>query len=298
MSTRNPNRSFAVPLRVLALAFVALLAATTASAQTAAVFGSSTNLVAVRGNSTTSFGTFGLSQEGAAAVGQSNGPASNDYALWGYANDGGYGAQITSNNYRGMYVDGDFAAPAGTGGWFDAVFAGDVGIDVNGACTGCVVASLVRNDGTLPLEPGDLVAVNGISANLDPGSARPMMTVERFTGGEGLIGVVFKGYVSEVVEFEVQPAAGLPEGEVPEIRERESGHVRDGAIAPGQYLIIVHQGLAEVHVDGFDERVGAGSTLVAGTDGLALTGTQGLRVGKALESSRSDGRVWAFVDIR
>ncbi|KAB2848300.1 MAG: hypothetical protein F9K44_11195 [Hyphomicrobiaceae bacterium] len=297
MTHRISTSPLAAPPRILALAFVVLFAATAASAQSAAVLGTSTNLTAVRGNSTNNFGIFGVSEQSAAAVGQSGGAASDDYGLWGYA-EGGYGAQITSNNYRGMYADGDYDAAAGSGIWFDAVFAGDVGIDVNGACTGCVVASLVRNDGALALEPGDLVAVNGISANLDPGSARPMMTVERYTGGEGLIGVVFKGYVSELVEFEVQPAAGLPEGEVPEIRERESGHVRDGAIAPGDYLIIVHQGMAEVHVDGSGERVGAGSTLVAGTDGVALTGTEGLRIGRALESSRGDGRVWAFVDIR
>jgi len=294
MTTRTSTSSFAACLRVLALAFLVLAVASAASAQSAAVYGSSTNLSGVRGLSTNLYGMWGLSSQSAGTVGQSGGAANDDYGLWGYA-EGGYGAQITSNDYRGMYADGDFNAAAGTGIWFDAFFGGDLGISVNGSCTGCLVASLVRNEGALPLEPGDLVAVSGIATNPDPNSARPIMAVERYTGGEGLVGVVFRTYVSEKTEVASVPAA---DGEAPVVREVESGHARDGAAAPGDYLIIVHQGMTQVHVDATGERLAAGSALVAGSDGLAVSGADGVRIGKALESAGSDGRVWAFVDIR
>ena len=61
----------------------------------------------------------------------------------------GYGAQIFSSNYRGMYVQG-------ASGYYDAYFGGDRGIFINGSVVSSISAqqSIAVNSGSQAIQPG------------------------------------------------------------------------------------------------------------------------------------------------
>lgn len=230
-----------------------------------------------------------------------------------------YALHAVSGDYRGAYVQG---API----WYDAYFGGDVGIFVNGSCTGCTMALIVQNNGSEALEPGDVVAITGITAPLAEGQ-NPVITVSKANADnqQTLVGVVTTRYV---VEFKTEPVIevqhieyeardGLTDQMITIVEKEEvivgekvieNGHTAEGAIMPGDYLMIVHDGMAQVRVDANMGVIQVGDMLVAGpVSGHAITasnavaaveGTQKV-IGQALEAKPDgQGLIWVLIKIR
>jgi hypothetical protein len=185
-------------------------------------------------------GIYGQSNQGVGVYGR--GDTSNSYSFFnegGYFEGGkgiyvlgtdpngeaGYGARIYSSQYRGMYVQG-------ASGWFDAYFGGDSGVS-SASYVDRIAAtqSVVFNSGTETIEPGDLVAMIGVTESPDNG--QPMLAVAKAdaTNYNAVIGVAKQAVTAEAVNF-------------------EDGHEyfdfapTTGSIAPGSYLVIITEGLA------------------------------------------------------
>ncbi len=85
-----------------------------------------------------------------------------------------------------------------------------------------------------------------------------------------------------------------------------SGHFVEGSAEPGQYVLIVVQGIARVNVDASAAPVQVGDTLVAFGAGYATAAAQtqadGLVevvIGRALEALEAGkGDIYVFVNVR
>ncbi len=245
-------------------------------------------------------GVYGQSNQGVGVYGR--GDTSNSHTFFnegGYFEGGkglyalgtdpsgeqGYGARIFSSQYRGLYVQG-------SSGWFDAYFGGNTGISTNGIIDRSArTQALVVNLGETVIEPGDLVAMVGVTPS--PEDGQPMLAVAKVDAqnSNAVIGVasaavsaavVAREDGSETIDF--APVAGL--------------------ITPGSYLVIVTGGLAPaVNVTGLahvaDWEIG---------DRVAIsTGGQLLLSGRAPEAivvgrvagpvDENKGTIPLFIDI-
>ena len=185
-------------------------------------------------------GVYGQSNQGVGVYGR--GDTSNSYSYYnegGYFEGGkglyargtdtsdeqGYGARIFSDSYRGMYAQG-------SSGWFDAYFGGNSGISTNGVTDRSAAAkSLVINLGKTTIEPGDLVAMVGVTSS--PENGQPMLAVARLDADnrKAVIGVAVGAFAAETITLE------------------DGSEIIDfapvaGAIAPDSYLVIITGGLA------------------------------------------------------
>jgi hypothetical protein len=245
-------------------------------------------------------GVYGQSNQGVGVYGR--GDTSNSYSFYnegGYFEGGkgiyargsdtsgeqGYGARIYSGQYRGMYVQG---AP----GWFDAYFGGDSGIST-ASVTDRVAAtqSLVVNLGTTAIEPGDLVAMVGVSES--PSDGQPMLAVARLdaTNRNGVIGVAKQAVDSAMVTLE------------------DGSHYLDftpvdGVAAPNGFLVIITGGLAPaVNIDSLAQVGGGqiGDKMTVTTNGemaLSTSEVSAIVVGKlAGPVDPVTGTVPLFIDI-
>jgi hypothetical protein len=145
------------------------------------------------------------------------------------------------------------------------------------------------------LETGDVVAVSGVGAPF-AGSEFPVPQVQR--GGSGaVLGVVYGLFAAE----EEVEAVEL-EGRV-ETRTEVRAHGTQGPIAPGDYLLVVVTGPAQVKVEALSGEIRPGDLLRAAGGAAVRYGagdvyTPGGIVGTAMESldaSRGTGLVWALV---
>jgi hypothetical protein len=191
------------------------------------------------------------------------------------------GLYLLSNNaYYGLWVDHDGASTNGDGirayadvsqgnGWAamyavnhgtsPAVYADSGGtyagyfvdpIYVNGSCVGCSLAYIARNDGALPLEIGDLVAVSGVDEPL-AGTTTPVLRVRR-AGSDSAAAII------GVVEASARVVGSTKDGRVLEGAERV-----EGPAAPGDYVFLVTYGLARVKADGAAGAIDTGQRLTA-----------------------------------
>ena len=185
-------------------------------------------------------GVYGQSNQGVGVYGR--GDTSNSFSFYnegGYFEGGkglyalgtdpsaqqGYGARIYSSNYRGMYVQG-------SSGWFDAYFGGNAGISTNGIVDRSASAqSLVINLGETAIEPGDLVAMVGLTTS--PENEQPMLAVAKVnaTNRHAVIGVAKEAVLVETILLE-------------DGNEFINFTPVGGEIAPGVYLVIITEGLA------------------------------------------------------
>ncbi len=141
------------------------------------------------------------------------------------AGDLGYGARFFSDNYRGIYARGD-------SGYFDAYFGGDSGISTNGIVNrASSVQSLVVNLGDTTIEPGDLVAMAGITPS--PENDQQMLGVTKLepNNRKAVIGVASQAVSAEIVNM-VDSQEYIDFAPV------------SGSIGPADYLIIITDGLA------------------------------------------------------
>lgn len=186
-------------------------------------------------------------------------------------NTGAYGAIITSQAYRGMYVKGGPTYYAG-------VFDSDVGITLigGGSCSGCALVYYGQNTGTAAIRPGDLVAVDGVV--LDAGLNIPVMQVRKATSAaDAVIGVATGAATRQPVgEFNDVTTGGFePTG---------------GPAGQGGYVSVVVQGLVQARAAGTGLQ--PGTAISAGADGVVADSAGRFR---ALSAVDNDGRVWVMV---
>ena len=222
-------------------------------------------------------------------------------------NAGGYGLHVGSAGNDGAYI----GAAASAGLWVNA--AGTDGVNVtgnnwagffwgsiyvDGGCTGCVLSEFGRNAGHRPLQPGDIVTIEGMDAStLD--NAPMLWQVVPAEGGGTVVGVVRGRAQLDLAR----------EGE--KVRDGQTGRrlvPRDGAAQPGDYLTIVIYGPMQVRAAA--SALGAiapGTRLAVGTDGLArplrAVTVEGVTlaesaplIGIALSAPDADGLVWVLVN--
>ncbi len=222
---------------------------------------------------------------------------------------GWHGVNIASANVDGLYVsaagsDGVDVA----GGAYAGNFRGN--INVTGDCVGCTLVVFGRNASAEPLEPGQIVAIQGMeAAALD--NAAHLWRVVPAAAGQTAIGVV-RGRA----ELE-QTAVGAPLYSAPlysaplysaPLREGESGArliPASGFAAPGDFLSIVIYG--PIQVKGSDTTITPGTRLVVASDGsarpLKTLVVEGVTlaesaptIGIALAAPDPDGLVWVLVN--
>jgi hypothetical protein len=178
------------------------------------------------------------------------------YGLIAANNGAGDGLRAMTNSSAGSNWAAVYAVNLGTS---PAVYADSAGtysgyfldnIYVDGNCVGCTTAFLAVNDGDRVLEIGDLVAAKGL---LDPvaGSGQPTLAVGLAGGNNmGVIGVV-------------QGRVALTSSEKDGV-ESQSMELAEGAVSPGEYLLVVVQGFARIKVDASAGSILPGQRLTAG----------------------------------
>ncbi len=147
----------------------------------------------------------------------------------GAAGEGGYGAIVRSENYRGLYARGN--------DYYAGVFDSSAGIQLTGggSCTGCAMAFVAQNDGSTAIEKGDLVAASGVS--VDEEFDVPVMLVYKATNSDDPI----VGVATQTLERSpAMDVGGVPMG---------GYDASEGAAAPGGYVSVVVEGLVQVKAD-------------------------------------------------
>lgn len=166
----------------------------------------------------------------------------NNSSLGGLVNNEGIGDGLRmytyasqGNAWAAAYIrsfgssPGLYAASAGT---YAGYFANQ--ISVNGGCTGCTLMYVAMNAGETALKAGDLVAAAGVDKAL-VGAVDPVVRVRQSgPDAQGVVGVVFSRAAVTTTD---------KEGEV-----LDSLQATEGAVQPGDHLLIVVQGLAQVKV--------------------------------------------------
>jgi hypothetical protein len=204
-------------------------------------------------------------------------------------------------NVAGAGVNGVYVTGAGNNGVeaagnnYAGYFHGD--IYVTGNCIGCALAVFSLNAGDQPLEPGQIVAIQGVEATtLDNTPA--LWRVVPAEEGTAAVGVV-RG------KAELDEA---PEGAT--LREGETGRrlvPRSGVAQPGDYLTLVIYGPMQVRVSAADGAIEPGTRLAVGKLGAAralkTVVVEGLTlaesaptIGIALTAPDEDGLVWVLVN--
>lgn len=232
----------------------------------------------VLNNDTSATGGHGLlavNRAAAAGDDRANVAALQARAVGGVVGDntGSYGAIITSQAYRGMYVDANDI-------YYAAVFDSPAGIAVigGGSCVGCAMAYYAQNVGDAPIHAGDFVAAVGVTTDAELGI--PVMQVRRAAGpDDALIGVA----AGAAVRGPVALRNGVRTG---------GFDAADGPAAAGGYLSVVVQGLARARAA--DGALAPGAAVTASADGAAAAAT-GSGYTKALSAVDADGMVWVML---
>lgn len=220
-------------------------------------------------------GLLALNWAAAANDARANVAALQARALGGVVGDstGSYGAIITSQAYRGLYVTANDT-------YYAAVFDSPAGITVigGGNCVGCTMAYYAQNVGDTPISAGDFVASVGVQMDAELGI--PVMQVRRATGpDDALIGVAAGAATRAPVAMRNGVRAG-------------GFDTADGPAAAGGYLSVAVQGLVQARAA--DAALQPGAALTAAADGAA-TAAGGSGYTKALSTVDAKGLVWVML---
>jgi hypothetical protein len=226
-----------------------------------------------------------------------------EYAGWngvyvGWAGDDG--VHVNGAEGRGVYAH---TTDANSWGVYtpDRIYGSN--ITTNGGWT--IVA---QNDDSGELEEGELVAVSGMAAPLDGGNT-PVPLVQRANQAKAsaVVGVVYRRLVVEEHSVEVER-----EGDAD---RRAEIHVKSagGAIAPGDYLLVVVQGPAQVKASAAEGSIQPGDLLATGARDGHATNAEPLQVGgaefyapgtiigkamQALEATQASGLIWVWFSLQ
>ena len=199
---------------------------------------------------------------GDGVVGESTSTGNLDNGVVGFS-AGGYGVYGFSNGI-GQY-----------GGYFDDP------ISVNGGCTGCTMSYVARNTSESSLQTGDVVQADGMDASLD-GMQQPVIQVASADSDDTVLGVVLGRTEMNMVEPGTDQANPGP----------HYGPV-GGPAKPGDYLVVVVQGMAQVRLDPAAE-VQTGDAIQAGADG-ATRAVDASSFGMVLDDANGEGLAWVLV---
>jgi hypothetical protein len=206
-------------------------------------------------------GIRGEHSTGDGVVGFSDGTSDLDNGVIGFT-DGGYGVYGFSNA-AGQYA-----------GYFDGPIRA-------GSCTGCTLAYVARNTSDSALQVGDVVQADGIEPQL-AGQEQPVMQVTAAGSTDQVLGVVLGRTEMTMVEAgEDQAKPGPHYGPT------------GGAAQPGDHLIVVVQGLAQVRVDPA-ATVQAGDSVGVTSDGAAQA-VDASSFGMVMDQADADGLAWVLV---
>jgi hypothetical protein len=200
------------------------------------------------------------------------GHSESHYGVFGYTDRGdqNYGLYTTDNCYAAAYQ------------------------------TSGAMMQIVQNGGQEPLEPGDVAVFSGIGAPLDPDGS-PVVQVARAAaaGSAAVAGVVHSRYNLAAV-------AGDPE----QIARGGGAVTAEGPVPPGEYLLLVVQGPAQVKASALSGAIQPGDLLsTASRPGhatravpLGIEGAgavlPGTILGKALEPLHDgDARIYIYVTL-
>jgi hypothetical protein len=197
--------------------------------------------------------------------------------FWGFGT-GDASTGVTGRAEEGRAIYGFTEGSGQYAGYFDDP------IYVNGGCTGCTFRYVARNTSEVSLQPGAAVVAAGVDAGIK-GMQSPVMKVIAAAPGQTVLGVIAGRTRMSVVEpgfDDVEPGAQFgPVG---------------GAAAPGDYLVIVVQGPAQVKADPA-AGIQAGSPVYLGATGVTVQ-ANGPAIGMALDAVDADGLVWVLVGLR
>ena len=181
---------------------------------------------------------------------------------------GGYGGNITSNNYRGAFI-----GTLHTASWYGALIDGGL-IVTNGSCTGCTLVYVGQNNGDDAVRPGDLVAIAGVAT--DAATNQPVMLVHLAqSASDPVIGVVVGGTST--------PGTGPDK-------------TQSSKIMRGEYMQIAVSGLVQARVA--SKSVAVGDRLSPGVAGAIVSADVSNSVARIMSEPDKNGLVWVLVDGR
>lgn len=215
------------------------------------------------------------------------------------SNNGTTGSAIAadSTNYYGLYSRTD----RGDNNY--GLFTPDNIYSLNYNLAGAVM-QVAQNGGTEALEAGDVVVFSGLAAPLEKDGS-PLVQVSRATSANSsaVAGVVYSGFNIKAVDGTWQPDGHGTEDNAQVTLE--------GPVKPGEYLLLVVQGPAQVKASALSGAIRPGDLLSsAGEAGRAAKATRlslegveiaapGTVFGKALEPLDADrGLIYVFVTLQ
>lgn len=216
-------------------------------------------------------GSYGSSAAGIGVYGVSN----SNYGVWGTSSTG-HGVTGRTNNANNNY---GFYTP-------DNLYA--LNYNLAGA-----MMQVMQNGGDEPLSPGDVVLFSGINQAVTAVDA-PIVQVRKAAAAHStaVAGVVFSGFNIAAVDPNLESAEGIINGEAAAMAVTPAG-----SVAPGEYLLVVVQGAAQVKIDAGSGNIQPGD-LLSSSDAAGLAGkaemvlisgvetaVPGTIFGKALESA-------------
>lgn len=242
---------------------------------------------AVRGNKEGDSGVAVLGTNYGATGTGTGGISTNYYGLWGESTNGtgAYAMTFRGDNNYGLYTP-------------DNLYSNNY--NLAGA-----IMHVVQNGGDEPLEPGDVVVFSGMAAPLEAGGP-PVVQVARVTAANStaVAGVVSSRFNIEVVTGEPEYMDGRGSKAGLEVTPA-------GPVAPGEYLLLVVQGPAQVRASAVAGAIQPGDLLSsAGEAGCAAraaevaiegvkTAMPGTVLGKALEPlDRGQELIYVFVTLQ
>lgn len=206
-------------------------------------------------------GIRGEHDAGDGIVGFSDGTSDLDNGVIGFT-DGGYGVYGFSNA-AGQYA-----------GYFDGPIRA-------GSCTGCSMSYIARNTSTSTLQKGDVVQADGMEPRL-AGAQQPIMQVTAAKSNDQVLGVVVGRTDMTMVEPGTEDAKPGP-------HYGPTG----GAALPGDYLVVMVQGMAQVRVDPASN-TRSGDRIGLSADGMAEPVDMSA-FGMVLEQADEDGLAWVLI---
>lgn len=228
-----------------------------------------------------------LGPVGVVGIGASRGvygSSGNGPGVYG-SSDGNYGIWGQSETYRG--VTGRTDRPDNDYGFYTPDNSYSLNIHTAGA-----IMQVMQNNGTEALLPGDVVVFSGVDSAAGVLDA-PMVQVSKVTvaNSTAVAGVVYRRFNIDAVD-----SALVPPTDAEHTDWDPPAATLDGAVQPGDYLLVVVQGPAQVNISAVDNNIQPGDLLATSTQaGLAgkaemmmfngvETAVLGTVFGKALEA--------------
>lgn len=214
-------------------------------------------------------------------------------AILGIGRNGTFGSSKVDN---GIGAVGENTSTTGFRRGVDGETRGNVGYGLytngniysGGSCTGCTMVYIAQNSSGETLTKGDVVAVRGVGKML-AGQQKPVLLVGKASGADT--------WVLGVVQSRGEVYAADPEQQ----RSADAVQGIDGDVAPGDYLLVVTSGLAQVKMGQRAAFAPGAALTVSEVAGIARTADSAavLVFGRAVDGQADEnGLVWAMIETQ